>query len=339
MDALEKKYRVPEIYGDYWFNSDPIPLGALRGYIILVNFWAYTNGSSIRSLPYLQEWHRRYKDFGLVVVGVHTPEFSFARDPALVRKAIERLNILYPVVTDNDFLVWSSFRNRVLPTHYLIDKDGFIRYIQAGEGAYQNFEHAIHSLLVEAGYRGELPIVMEPIHEEDKPGAVCYRATPTVFGGYQKGTIGNVEGISPELISHYEDPNLYLEGRLYLGGDWLVTRDYVKLQDEEGKGGTVTVSYRAKEVKAVIKSDGESKFQVFVQQDSRYLLPAEKGDDIRFDSEGRSYLLIGEPKLYSIVKNAEFGEHFLRLITRSNGFVLYAISFVSCVIPELVSNN
>ena len=123
MDALQKQFRVPEIYGDFWFNSDPIPLGALRGYVILIDFWDYTNQHCLRTLPYLQEWHRRYADKGLVTIGVHTPEFPFARDPINVREAIEKLSIRFPVVMDNDYIIWGAFRNRKWPTKYLIDKD------------------------------------------------------------------------------------------------------------------------------------------------------------------------------------------------------------------------
>src|SRR5437870_542043 len=170
MDILPQQFRVPEMYGDYWYNSDPIPVSALRGYVILVEFWDYTNQSSIRSLPYVQEWNRRYADKGLVTIGVHTPEFPFGRDPMNLRPAIERLNIRYPVVSDNDYIIWGAFRNQTWPTKYLVDKHGFLRYVHPGEGSYQNIEHALQSLLVEAGYHDDLPIVMEPLREEDRPG-------------------------------------------------------------------------------------------------------------------------------------------------------------------------
>jgi hypothetical protein len=339
MDILQKQFRVPEIYGDFWFNSDPIPLGALRGYVILISFWDYTSLSSVRALPYLQEWHRRYAAMGLVTIGVHSPEFTFGRDPSVVRKAIHKLGIRFPVVMDNDFLIWSAFRNRTWPTHYLVDKNGFIRYIQQGEGSYQNFEHSIQSLIVETGYHGEFPVVMEPLREIDRQGMRSYRATPVILAGYQRGTLGNVAGAQPESSCHYDDPGMYLEGRIYLEGDWFLSRDYAKLQSSEGKEGASTVMYNAKEVYAVIKPEGESNFQVFVQQDEKYLTADNKGDDVKIDSEQRSHILVKEPKLFHLVKNPEFAEHKLRLITRSNGFALYSFSFVSSIIPELISNN
>lgn len=339
MDILPKQFRTPEIYGDYWFNSDPIPLGALRGYVILIDFWDYTNQHALRSLPYVQEWHRRYAPLGLVTIGIHVPEFPFGKEPLNVRQAIDNLGIRYPVVMDNEFIVWGAFRNRTWPTKYLIDKDGFIRYIHAGEGSYQNFEHAIQSLLAEAGYRADFPLIMDPLRESDRDGAISYRATPGILTGYQRGTIGNVEGYSPEATLHYEDPGIYVEGRLYLQGNWMNDRNYLRLDESEGREGYLVVTYEAREVNAVIKPEGEKNFQVFVQQDNAYLGADILGKDVQIDDEGRSFILVDSARLYNIVRNREFGEHRVKFRARSNGFALYSISFVSSIIPELISNN
>ena len=339
MEVSARTFRAPGIYGDYWFNSDPIPLGALRGYAILIDFWDYTSSSSLRAVPYLREWHARYADKGLVVIGVHSPEFPFGCDLVNVGKAVEKLAIRYPVVMDNDLFIWGSFRNRVWPTKYLIDKDGFIRTIHEGEGGYQKIEHSIQSLLVQASYHGELPVVMEPLRDVDKEGVVCYRATPEILTGYQRGTIGNVEGFSPESVSHFEDPKYYLDGRMYLHGNWLNDRNYLKLEESEGREGSLVILYRAKEVNAVIKPEGEKQFQVFVQQDGLFLGEDARGDDIQMDNEGRSYLLVDQPRLYNVIKNRDFGEHTLKISSRSNGFALYSISFVTGIVPEMVSDN
>ena len=339
MEMLEKRFRVPEIYGDYWFNSDPIPLGALRGYVILLDFWDYCSQSSLRPLPYLQEWYRRYTELGLVLIGVHTPEFPFARDPMNVRHAIEKYGVRYPVVMDNDYIIWSAFRNNVWPTKYLIDKNGYLRFVHAGEGSYQNFEHALQSLIVETGLRGDFPLVMNPVREADRPGALSYRMTPEILTGWQRGTIGNREGYAPGSTIHYEDPLFYVTDRLYLHGNWLNERNYLRLDEEEGREGYLVLQYQAKEVNVVLKPEGESKFQLFIQQDDAYLTALNKGDDVRIDEEVRSYLLVNEAMLYSVVKNQESGEHKLRMSTRSNGFSMYSISFVSSVIPEMITRN
>lgn len=339
MEMLPQQFRSPEVYGDYWFNSDPLPMAALRGYTILIDFWDYTNQSCIHALPYTKEWHKRYSDKGLVVLGVHTPEFPFARDPLNVRAAIEKLGIKHAVVMDNEYLVWGSFRNQVWPTKYLVDRHGYIRYLHTGEGSYQSFEQSIQSLLAEGGYHDDFPLVMDPVHDFDRPGAVCYRATRQILTGWQRGTIGNVEGHSPESTIHYADPGFHVQDRLYLDGNWFNDRNFLKLETAEGVEGSLIVSYHAKEVSAVIKPEGERNFQVFVLQDGEFLTKLNKGDDVRIDDQGRSYFLVNDAKLFSIIKDSEFGEHTMKLSTRSNGFALYAISFVPGTMPEMISSN
>jgi thiol-disulfide isomerase/thioredoxin len=338
MEVLPQQFRVPEIYGDYWFNSDPVPLGALRGYVILIDFWDYSCLKCLRTFPYLKEWHLRYNDKGLIMIGIHTPQFPFARDPVNVRQSIDKLNIKYPVVMDNDYFVWNAFRCVSWPTKVLIDKNGFIRYVHAGEGQYQNFEHAIQSLLTDAGYRDDMPFIMDSICEADRPGAICFKATQEILTGWQRGTIGNVEGYSPESTVHYEDPKIYVDGRLYLQGNWLNDRNFIKLNTEDPNGGSLTLMYHAKEVYTIIKPEGERGFQVFVEHDGTSLSRGDKGTDIRYNEEGKSYFVVGDARLYNIVLNREFGEHKLKLSTRSNGFAIYAISFVTSVMPELVTN-
>ena len=339
MEILPLQFRSPEIYGDYWFNSDPVPISALRGYTILVEFWDYSNQASLHSLPYTKEWHKRYAELGLVVISVHTPEFPFGRDPINVRAAVDKLGIRHPVAMDNDYLVWGAFRNQSWPTKYLIDRNGFIRYLHSGEGSYQNFEHAIQSLLSEMGYHADLPLVMAPVREIDRPGALCYRATGEILTGWQRGSVGNVEGTPPESTIHYEDPGIYLPDRIYLGGNWFNDRNFVKYEGEGGIEGTAIISYQAKEVSAVIKPEGEKNFQVFVTQDGHSLTAENRGEDVLLDDQGRSFFLVSEAKLYSLVKDTEFGPHTLTLTTRSNGFALFGLSFVSDVIPEMVSRN
>ena len=339
MQILPRQQRTPEIYGEYWFNSDPLALSAFRGYPILIHFWDFTSLGSVHALPYIHEWHKRYGAEGLVVIGVHTPAFPFGKDPIAVRKAINKLGIKYPVVSDNERMIWGAFGNRVLPTQCLIDRNGYITVVHEGEGPFQDFEHSIQSLLAESGYRSDFPIVMESIREIDKPGAICYKATPELFGGYQRGIIGNVEGYVPESTSHFSDPGYYVDGRIYLGGDWLVTRDYLRLNESDGKEGLLTIPYHAKEVNVVVSPEGEKKFQVFVRQDGKFISKDEKGEDILIDSEGKSYILVTQARLYNIVNNREFGEHRLTLSSRSNGFAFYSAAFVSSLIGGVISYN
>jgi thiol-disulfide isomerase/thioredoxin len=340
MQPLPKQYRAPEIYGAFWFNSEPIPIHALRGFSILIHFWDYTSSASLRSLPYIQEWSKRYADKELIVIGVHTPEFPFARNPVPVRRAVERLGIKYPVVMDNDYMIWGAFRTRTRPSTYLIDRDGFIRYMHEGEGSYEDLEHSIQALLAGAGFHGDMPLIMEPVRETDRQGALVYRPTVEVYTGYRRGErIGNIEGIVPESSTHFIDPGVYIDGRLYLEGSWFCGKDYCKVDDDAGVGAGASIRYQAKEVNAVIMPDGEKKFQVFVKQGGAFLTENSKGDDVAIDDEGKSFFLVDEPRIYRLIKNQEFSEHTLNLRTRSNGFALYSMSFVSSLIAETMSSN
>jgi thiol-disulfide isomerase/thioredoxin len=336
MDIGTKTVRAPEIYGDFWFNSEPVALSALRGQVVLIGFWDYTNVNCIRAMPYYIEWHRRYRDYGLVLICVHTPQFSLARDPEAIERAIKRLGILHPVVTDNEYLIWEAFANRVWPATYLIDRDGYVRYTHAGEGSYGGTERAIQALLVEAGYHGGLPFPMDPVRETDKPGAVCYRTTPEICTGYVRGMIGNVEGLNLNSVIEYTDPKVYVDGRFYAHGPWFIERDCVQSQGGPDTECYLVLPYHAAEVNAVLKPEGLPSLQVAVDQDDRPLTREAKGDDISFDLQGRSVLDVNEPRMYNLVKNKGFGSHTLRLITRSNAFTIYSFTFVSCLIPEIV---
>lgn len=337
MEILQKQFRAPDLYGDFWINSDPLPISSLQGSAVLVEFWDYTSQAWIRGAPYTKEWYKRYRDEGLVIIGVHTPRFPFGRDPGTVQKAVETFGIRYPVVMDNDFLVWEAYRATVWPSRYLVDRNGFIRFLHGGEGSYQNFEQSIQSLLREIGYQFEPLPLMDPIREDDRPGAYSFRATPEILLGWQRGTIGNVEGIAPESTIRYRDPGVYVEGRVYLDGDWSIHRSHINMGDSEGGAGGITVLYQGKEVNAVLQPSGEKNFQVFIMQDGKYLDKENSGSDVFTDSDGRSFIRVDEARLFNLVSNNIYGEHSLNLTSRSNGLSVFALSFVSSVVPEMIS--
>ena len=335
-DILPQTVRARELLGDFWFNSEPVPLSALRGQVIMLEFWDFTSAGCLRTLPYVFEWRRRYLPFDFVIVGVHTPRFPFGKSPADVQRAIGRLGIDFPVVMDNESLIAAHYDCRAVPEIALIDKDGFIRFRAGGEGTYAAVEHAVQALLYNAGIRGELPMVMEPLRETDRSGSVCYRATPELFGGYLRGSLGNVEGYSPESVVRYVDPEVYLDGRFYADGDWMNGKDCMRLEET---GGHVMVGYQGVEADGVLAPEGAKSVEVTVRQDDDFLVPGNRGNDVRIDGRGRSYLVVDEPRLYHIVRNREYGEHVLKLGGGNGRFALYAFSFSTAVIPELISRN
>lgn len=329
--------RAHELYGDFWLNSEPIVISALRGRVILVEFWDYTCVNCMRALPYVKAWHAKYEEYGLVVVGVHTPKFPFGKNPEYVQRSLERFGISFPVVMDNEGIIAARYNNREYPTVHLIDKHGFIRYQSTGDAGYHATERVLQTLLYDTGVEEDLPLLMEPLREEDRAGSICYRPTPELFAGYVKGSIGNIEGFSPESVVDYADPNVYVEDRIYAVGSWMNDRN--SLRHIERDLGKLILSYHACEVTAVIKPEGDGSVEVLLTQDDDYLTEETRGDDVQFDGAGRSFVLITEPRMYHLVKNHRYGEHVLTLSTSNDGLALYSFTFVTSVIPELVSKN
>ncbi len=134
-----------------WLNSPPLTPESLRGKVVVVDFWTYSCINCLRALPYVESWYQKYKDHGLVVIGVHAPEFAFEKDPDNVRRAVADLKITYPVALDNDYAIWQAFNNQYWPAHYFIDATGRIRAHHFGEGNYEESEQIIRTLLTEAG--------------------------------------------------------------------------------------------------------------------------------------------------------------------------------------------
>ena len=169
MRVEKGKVRAPEI-GRVWLNSTPLSFRQLRGRVVLVDFWDYTCVNCIRTLPYVQAWHEHYRDKGLTVIGVHTPEFTFAQYESNVERGIREFGLTYPIVIDSNREIWKAFANRYWPTKYLLDKDGYLRYGHFGEGGYGECEQVIQELLREIEPAIELPSPMEPVREEDHAG-------------------------------------------------------------------------------------------------------------------------------------------------------------------------
>ncbi|MCA9369256.1 redoxin domain-containing protein, partial [Candidatus Woesebacteria bacterium] len=162
-----------------WINSEPLTLHELRGKVVLVDFWTYSCINCIRTLPYLRDWHAKYADDGLVIIGVHTPEFEFEKDTENVTKAVADFELTYPIVQDNEYATWRAFNNRYWPAKYLIDAKGHIRYFHFGEQGYDETEAKIQELLKEAGLGEEFSTV-------DNPEYTTYARTPETYLGYER---------------------------------------------------------------------------------------------------------------------------------------------------------
>jgi len=339
MELQPKRVHAPQLYGNFWLNSEPVSISDFIGEVVIIDFWDYTCINCIRTFPYIQEWQHKYKEFGLKVVGVHTPVFEFARSLECVQKAIDHFNITYPVMLDNDAVIWNAFAVSSWPTRCLIDRDGFIRFMQHGEGGYMEFERAIQQLLIEAGCHGELPALMSPLCDEDQAGAVCYRPTSELFFGYLRGALGNTEGYNPESTIEYSDPGIYLPERFYVTGKWMNERQCLRFDGDTGEDGEILLPYQAREVHAVMSSNNSELCEVTIQQNSRPLGKDTRGEDIVQLQEGTTSLFVDNPRMYQLVHNKEFGSHLLKLTTSNPNLRIYTFSFTTCVIPELISTN
>ena len=331
--------RAHELLGDFWFNSEPVPVAALRGRVLLIGFWDITSGGSLHALAYWEQWQRKYESAGLVSVAVHTPRFSFGRDPGVVDGAIRRLGVTLPVVTDNSGLIVSRYQIRTPPSLVLVDRDGYVRLMVEGDGAFTQIERALQALLLEANALQSLPDFAEPHRPADRPGAMLIKGTPELFGGYLRGSVGNVEGAIPESSLEFTDPGIHLQDRVYLEGEWLVGREAYEVGSTEGGKSSLVVSYSGLEASAVLRSTHPGGTQVVVTQDDEYIAEQERGEDLQRDSDGRTYLHVGEPKLYGLVKNREHGSHLLRLRFKGGRVEVFALSFTAGVVPESIPSN
>jgi thiol-disulfide isomerase/thioredoxin len=325
-----------------WLQGGPLTMAELRGRPVLIDFWDYTCLNCLRTLPYVKEWHRRYRDLGLMIVGVHAPEFSFAHNAENVRRAVAEQGLAYPIVLDNDYAIWQAYANRYWPAKYLVDREGYLRFYHHGEGGYGEVESAVQSLLREAFPEAVLPPLMEPVRDEDKPGAVCYRVTPELYLGYQRGRIGNTAGISPDQVATYRDIGKHAEGYFFLDGDWLLTAESAARPVGARGESKLHLRYMAKEVNLVMMpplADRQGRIELL--QDGSPLGEEDAGEDVRIEDPStgsgqarRAVVRVDAARMYRLVRNREIDTHELTLVTQSDGLMLYAFTFTSCVAGE-----
>lgn len=307
--------QAPDFTGNQqWFNTPgggPLSLSELRGRVVLVDFWTYTCINCIRTLPYLKAWDGRYRDEGLTIVGVHTPEFPFERDAGNVADAIDRSDLRYPVVQDNDYATWDAYANRYWPAKYLIDARGRVRYTHFGEGDYRETEDAIRVLLAEAG---------------DEPGtsraktrkeAVTASATPESYLGAARAERFVNGPIAPGLRSFtLPGRGVPLNGLAY-GGTWSIADDGATAV----RHARLQIGFAAQRVFLVLGSRGRLPREVRLRLDGRPLPDRLAGRDAR---SGR--VTVREQRLYRLVDLGAPGQHRLTL-DLPRGVSGYAFTF------------
>ncbi|HEX2949237.1 MAG TPA: redoxin domain-containing protein [Armatimonadota bacterium] len=332
MPTLHEPIHAPEFQIGDWINSTPLTMSALRGRILLIDFWDYTCNNCLRTLPYLKEWWHRYRDHRFTLIGVHAPEFSFAKEPVYIREAIDFLEIDYPILLDGELRTWQVWANRYWPTKYLVDARGYIRFFHYGEGQYNDTELAIQNLLHEVEPDAEFPAPMPPLRASDMPGASCFRATPEQYLGYRRGRIANTEGYAPNQVVTYTHLASEREDIVSLSGEWYNDMECVVLANWEG---SIYLRYHAKEVNIVATPPGNKVGILVVEQDGLPIPKESFGKDVH-EEENRCIVSVDVPRMYNIVSNTDFGTHALHLHVHTPGLALYTLTFTTeCRSEEL----
>jgi thiol-disulfide isomerase/thioredoxin len=325
MPQINETILAPPLEGGEWIQQGPVELAQLHARkVVLLDFWDYTCVNCIRTLPYVSEWHRRYEPKGLVVVGVHAPEFSFARDRANVLGAIAQFRLDYPIVLDNHYAIWRAYSNRYWPAKYLIDGQGRLRYYHFGEGSYEETEKQIQKLLGELAPTTQFPLPLEPIRDTDRPGAVCYRVTPELYLGYTRGQFGNPTGLIREKSFDYSDPGRYVEGAAYLSGRWFVSEESSRA---DNSGAMLLLRYTSMDVNLVMAppANGSARIELLVGEEQR------TGSDVAIEN-GRCFITVDRARMYSLIANPSVLSGSLGLKVLDPGVTMYAFTFISCIV-------
>ncbi len=307
-----------------YINSEPISLADLRGKVVLVDFWTYSCINCIRTIPYLNAWHEKYADEGLVIVGVHTPEFEFEKDYNNVKAAVDKFGIKYPVVQDNEKATWEAYENRYWPRKYLIDDEGYVRYDHIGEGAYAETEKVIQSLLTERTefIGANVTTIDQSISNPESSQSVNFDRinTPELYFGYKysRAPLGNSEGYKPNQIVKYTipDESNIIPNRIYLDGEWKNNADHMELQSDVGR---IVLSYSAKAVNIVAGGNGE----LNILEDNFPLNSSSGGMDVSEDG----IVKIDGQRLYNIIAQEDYGSHQLAIEVAGRGFQIYTFTF------------
>jgi thiol-disulfide isomerase/thioredoxin len=306
-----------------WLNSPPLTAAGLRGSVVLVDFWTYTCINWLRTLPYVRAWAETYKDHGLVVVGVHTPEFDFEHDLDNVRRAVRDLRVDFPVAVDNDYAIWSAFDNHYWPALYFVDAQGQIRHHRFGEGDYEQSEMILQQLLTDAGAGGigrDL-VAVDPSGVEAAADWASLRSPENYLGYERTENFASSDGAVPDAPYGYAAPTRLRLNHWALAGAWTVRAQATVLDQE---GGQIVYRFQARDLHLVMAPAARGtpvRFRVRV--DGQPPGPAH-GTDV--DDQGNG--TVTEPRLYQLVRQpGPVTERTFEVTFLDPGVQAYAFTF------------
>ncbi|MBT3328832.1 MAG: redoxin domain-containing protein [Nitrosopumilus sp.] len=321
LDESEFK-KAPNLVGiEHYLNTTPEELTKeIEKSVVLYDIWTYSCINCIRTLPYITSWDEKYSDQGLLIVGIHSPEFEFEKNPENVKIAIEKYNINYPVVLDNDMKTWKAFENNYWPRKYIADHEGNIRYDHIGEGGYQETEKIIQQLLDERanafGVKTSPIISLVSIEEFEH---TLFR-TPELYFGYKfaqnRNQLGSQEGFQPSRTVTYTEPTNIELNKFYPIGNWKNHEDGMELTT---LNGSIKLSFNAKEVNIVTENNAQ--LEIFL--DGVPLTEKYSGTDIVSGNQ----LIVSDPGMYNIINSDTSISHIMEIQIKGKGFQAFTFTF------------
>jgi thiol-disulfide isomerase/thioredoxin len=305
-----------------WLNSPPLTPQALRGKVVLIDFWTYSCINCLRALPYVKSWYQRYKDQGLVVIGVHAPEFAFEKDAGNVTRAVHELGITYPVALDNNYAIWKAFDNQYWPAHYFIDAQGRIRGHHFGEGDYADSEQLIRRLLTEAG-ASHLPVAAQAIQGTGVQAASAPDVnSPETYLGYARAAnFASAGGLVRDAPNPYAAPAALQLNQWALSGAWRVDGEKAVAT---AAGAAIVFRFHARDLHLVLgphEVGHPVRFRVSI--DGRDP-GADRGTDVRPDGTGS----VSEQRLYQLLRQTDAGaDHTFAIQFLDPGVQAYSFTF------------
>jgi thiol-disulfide isomerase/thioredoxin len=296
--ALADEGRLPDLDGAVaWLNSAPLSTKSLRGKVVMVNFWTYSCINSLRPLPYVKSWAAKYIDAGLVVIGVHTPEFSFEKERANVERALRDLKVTHPVPMDSDYKVWSAFHNEYWPAYYFIDGKGRIRYHRFGEGEYGESERVIQELLKENGATGldESTVRISAEGVEAAPGSETEQSPETYVGYRRAERFASPERMALDSRKVYSSPARLAPNQWGLSGAWRVGAESAV---PEAPSGKILFRFQGRDLHLVLGPTKDGKPVRFMVKLDGIAPGGDCGTDTAPDGTGE----VREPRLYQLIR-------------------------------------
>ncbi|MEX0861551.1 redoxin family protein [Nitrosopumilus sp.] len=314
--------KAPELIGitDY-LNTTPDELKKeMEGKVVLYDIWTYSCINCVRTLPYITAWNDKYADQGLLIVGIHSPEFEFEKNFENVKLAIEKHGINYPVVLDNDMKTWKAFENKYWPRKYIADHEGYLRYDHIGEGRYQETEKIIQQLLEERSNALGMQVTSTTSFVDIEEFQHSMFRTPELYFGYKfaqnRNQLGSEEGFQPNKIISYSEPKNTDLHKFYPIGDW---KNYDDSMELVSTTGSVKLLYNAKEVNIV--TDNYAELEILLDGSP---LPIEyAGKDIINGNK----LQITDAGLYNIINNENSSTHLIEIKIDGKGFQIFTFTF------------